>query len=116
MWMAWIVGAIALGAAAFMLRFLMALLREGAPSVCYWVAPLRREPLRRVLAANYPEYDCRAPECNPSECNVGLLENENYAKEDYPSGLIALDVHPVSNGLVRCSIYPWGYVLRGHGL
>ena len=36
MWAAWVIAAIALAGAAFMLRFMMALLREGAPSVCYW--------------------------------------------------------------------------------
>ncbi len=35
---AWVVTAIALGAAAFMLRFLTALLRENAPSACYGVS------------------------------------------------------------------------------
>lgn len=39
----WVFAAIALAGAGFMLRFLIALLREGAPSVCYWVIP-RREP------------------------------------------------------------------------
>ena len=43
MWAAWVVAAIALAAAAFMLSFLMALLREGAPSVCYWMVPVRRK-------------------------------------------------------------------------
>ena len=117
MWTAWIVAAIALGAAAFMLRFLMALVREGASSVCYWVVPARREPQRPALAANYADYDFRAPECNPSECNVGLLENENYAMEDYPSDLIALDVHPVSNGMVCRTVHPiCVYVFREHRL
>jgi hypothetical protein len=41
MWAAWIVAAIALAAAAFMLRFLIALLLEGAPSVWYWATPVR---------------------------------------------------------------------------
>jgi hypothetical protein len=49
MWATWVVAAIALAAAAFMLRFLIALLREGAPSVCYWVVPVRREPKRELV-------------------------------------------------------------------
>jgi hypothetical protein len=40
MWAAWVIAAIACAAATFMGRFLVALLREGAPSVCYWVAPV----------------------------------------------------------------------------
>jgi hypothetical protein len=49
MWATWVFAAIALAAAAFMLTFLIALLREGAPSVCYWVVPLCREPKREVV-------------------------------------------------------------------
>ncbi len=43
MWETWIVAAIALAAAAFMLKFLIALLSEGAPAVCYWVVAVRTE-------------------------------------------------------------------------
>jgi hypothetical protein len=46
MWAAFAVAAVALAGTAFMLRFLIALLREGAPSVCYWVVPVRRRTLR----------------------------------------------------------------------
>jgi len=49
MWAALMVAAVALAGAAFMLRFLVALLREGAPSVCYWVVPVRRRLLREDL-------------------------------------------------------------------
>ena len=49
MWATWVVAAIALAATAFMLTFLIALLREGAPSVCYWVVPVRREPKRELV-------------------------------------------------------------------
>jgi hypothetical protein len=49
MWVTWVVAAIALAAAAFMLTFLIALLRESAPSVCYWVVPVRREPERELV-------------------------------------------------------------------
>jgi hypothetical protein len=31
---------IACGGTAFMVRFLIAVLREGSPSVCYWVIPV----------------------------------------------------------------------------
>jgi hypothetical protein len=83
MWAAWIVAAIALAAVAFMLRFLIALLRESAPSVCYWVVP------------GHPEE----------------LENEKYAKEKkekFVSGLIALDVRPAACGTGWRSIHPGG--------
>src|ERR1022692_2484571 len=56
MWATWVVAAIALAAVAFMLTFLIALLREGAPSVCYRVVPVRREPERElveILSSNY---------------------------------------------------------------
>jgi hypothetical protein len=49
MWATGVVAAIALAAAAFMLTFLIALLREGAPSLCYWVVPVRREPKRELV-------------------------------------------------------------------
>jgi hypothetical protein len=119
MWAAWIVAAITVGAVAFMLRFLMALLRERAPSVCYWVVPVRNGLRRRVLetlSANYVEDGCGAPECNHSEY-VELSENENYAKAESSSGLIALDVRPASDGLGWRSIYPRrSSVFREHRL
>ncbi len=49
MWPAWVIAAIALAGAAFMFRFLMALLRERAPSVCYWVVPVRPGPRKRFI-------------------------------------------------------------------
>jgi hypothetical protein len=54
MWAAWVIAAIACGAAAFMVRFLVALLRESAPSVCYWVAPVARGS-ERVSAQAFGE-------------------------------------------------------------
>jgi hypothetical protein len=88
MWAGWVVAAIALAATAFMLRFLIALLREGAPSVCYWVVPVREEP---------------------------QLEKEKYAKEERVSGLITLDVRPASYGLGWSSIHPSrGYIFGEH--
>jgi len=39
MWLAFILVAIVGSGTVFMIRFLIALLREGAPSVCYWVIP-----------------------------------------------------------------------------
>ncbi len=49
MWAALVVAGVALAGTAFMLRFLFALLREGAPSVCYWVVPVRRGSVREGL-------------------------------------------------------------------
>ena len=40
---AWVIAAVALAGAGFMLWFLIALLRESAPSVCYWIVPVRRK-------------------------------------------------------------------------
>ncbi len=121
MWAAWIVAAIALAGAAFMLRFLIALLGEGAPSVCYWVVPVRRETEKNghlgVLCGIYFDDDCRATESGRSAYRLELVENENYAKEEYSSDLIVLDVRPVSNRSRWRSIHPGrGYVFREHRL
>jgi hypothetical protein len=117
MWAAWIVAAIALAGAAFMLRFLIALLGEGAPSVCYWVVPVRTEKKGHlgVLCGIYVDDDYRATESGRSDYRLELLENENYAKQECSSGLIALDVRPVSNRFGWRSIHPGrGYVFREH--
>jgi hypothetical protein len=119
MWAALVVAAVALAALAFMLMFLIALLRDGAPSVCYWAVPVRRElyrPVHGALSANCVEDDCRALECNRGEYDVELLEKENYAKAECSSGLIALDV-PASDGLGWRSIRQRrGSVFRQHRL
>jgi hypothetical protein len=52
-----VVAAIGLAAAAFMLRFLLALLCEGAPSVCYWVIPLVAGDEEEIAQTN-PETAC----------------------------------------------------------
>ncbi len=110
MWAAWIVGAIALAGAAFMLRFLIALLSERAPSVWYWVVPARRERVKKghlkVLCGIYFDDDCRAIESGRGDYLLELVENEDYAKEKCSSGLIARDVRPVSGGLGWRSIHP----------
>ena len=120
MWEAWVIAAIALAAAAFMLRFLMSLLREGAPSVCYWVVPVRREPEKEVhlkaLGGIYFDDECGATEWNRDDCPVEFLEN-GHAKEEYDSSLISLDVHPASARLGRRSIHSSrGSVFREHRL
>ena len=108
MFAAWVVAAIALAGAAFMLTFLIALLREGVPSVCYWVVPVDRESQKKeqikVRRGIYVDDDCRATEWVGGGFDLEFLENEGHAKEDYDSGLIALDVRHVSARLGRRSI------------
>ena len=87
MWATWIVAAIALAAAAFMLTFLIALLREGAPSVCYWVVPVRREPKRElveILSSNCMD-DGRWAISERSRRATGSLQSGRCAKR----GLLA---------------------------
>lgn len=117
MWAAWMVAAIALAAVAFMLRFLVALLREGAPCVCYWVVPVRGEregETLEALSVRYVEDECRARDCDRSEYNLEFLENENEndAKQECVSDLIALNVRPASASLGRRSIHKGVCVLR----
>jgi len=119
MWAAWVVAAIALAGAAFMLRFLMALLREGPPSVCYWVVPVRRAPEKGchliALRGIYFDDDCRAMR-GGSTCSGELLENEKYANGKVSSGLIAFDVRSIA-GFDSRSIHPRrGQIFRGHWL
>jgi hypothetical protein len=112
MWAPCLVAGIALSAVAFMLRFLVALLREGAPSVCYWVAPVRRGIEREAKTEeerdlSFPSvvYIDDVPASTASDRGDYYLEleNENSAKE-YASDLIAFDVRLVSDGLGRRSI------------
>jgi hypothetical protein len=89
MWAPWIVAAIALAGAVFMLSFLIALLREGAPAASYWVTECDRH--------DYEEFS----------------ENEGHAEKENDSGLIVLDVGPFSSGLGCRPIYArGGNVLR----
>jgi hypothetical protein len=109
MWGAFVVAAIALAAAAFMIRFLIALLREGAPPVCFWVVIVRRDP--EADESYVDKHD--TPECNHSVCWPELLvENQGHAKEVRASGLISLDVRHVSAGLGWRSIRRGVDVLR----
>ncbi len=75
MWAPWVAAAIALAAVAFMLTFLIALLREGAPSVCYWVVPVRREPRRELV------------EILSSNC----MDDGRWAISELPAGLPTRD-------------------------
>jgi hypothetical protein len=120
MWTEWIVAAIALPAIAFMLRFLIALLRESAPSVCYWVVPVRRTPEKeghlKVLHGIHFDDDCRAPESDQGDYRLELMENENHGKEESSSGLIALDVRASDSMGWRSIRSKRCYVFREHGL
>jgi hypothetical protein len=109
MWAAWVVAAIALAATTFMLRFLIALLREGAPTVCYWILPVReleKERHLQVLSGIHVDEDCSAPEDKGRDYYVELLENENYAQEESDSSPIALDVPHVSDRLGWRAVHP----------
>ncbi|MHB8218413.1 MAG: hypothetical protein ACYDDS_20260 [Candidatus Sulfotelmatobacter sp.] len=121
MWLAVTFAAIAFSGTVFMVFFLLALLRERAPSVCYWVFPVhgRVEKGRHleVLGGIYGDQGCRETEGDYRDCRfelVELLENENHANEG-ASGVIALDVRPAFDGLGWRSIHSGrGYVCREH--
>ncbi|MFZ0298167.1 MAG: hypothetical protein WAM13_07445 [Candidatus Sulfotelmatobacter sp.] len=117
MWATWVVAGVALAGVAFMLRFLTALLREGAPSVSYRVVMVGREPEKDepagVLRGIYFHDESRATESDRGDYRCELSENQHYAKEKRTAGLVALGVHPVSVGWSRRSIHPKrGYVFR----
>src|SRR5712672_3293415 len=109
MWLAFTFAAIALAGSAFMVWFLIGLLRECPPSIWYRIVPAVRRPMKNrhlpVLRGIYGDEDCHAPEGECSDDYVELLENEGYAKE-CASGLIALDVRPISAKLGWRSIDP----------
>jgi hypothetical protein len=94
-----VVAAIGFGAAVFMLGFLIALLREGAPSVRYWVAPVLRKPQREGVQVLRAAYDGRGAGRELSNGGVKLSENENHDQKKNGSGLITLDVRAVSRGV-----------------
>jgi len=118
MWAAWAIAAIALVAIAFMLGFLIALLRESAPSVCYWVVPTQRELEKKghlkVLRGIYFDDESRS---GSGDYGFELMENENHGKQERSSNLVALDVRVASVGLGWRSIRPRrGYLFRDHRL
>lgn len=100
MWAAWIVAAIGLVAVTFMLRFLVALLGEGRRRFATGLFPVRGRPERarhlEVLRSIYVDENYRATE---GDRRLGVLENENDAKEECDSGLIGLDVPHIADGL-----------------
>jgi hypothetical protein len=118
MWVAATFTAIGLTGTAFMIWFLSGLLGEGRPSTWYWLA-VRFEPGKaRLLKASTVIYadDGRLKECERSEYYAKLRENEVYAKPG-ASGLIALDVRPISTSLGWRSIRPrQGYAFGERGV
>jgi hypothetical protein len=109
MWAGVTFAAIAVTGAGFMLWFLLGLVGDKAPSVCYWVLPVRGRPKKgrhlEFLGGIYVDQDCRAPKEKRSDYYVELLENEGHAKECI-SGLVAIHVRPMPAKLGWRTIQP----------
>jgi hypothetical protein len=117
MWLAVAFVAITCAGIIFMIRFLIALLREKPSSVCYWVVPVAREPEEEehndAVNGVYFDDECCGMKCNRGDNYLEFLENEGHAKEAYASGLVAFDVRPASDRLVPRSIRPrLGFAVR----
>lgn len=100
--------AIALTGTAFMVRFLLALLLDSAPSTCCWIVPIRHELERdceEALRSSFVDEDHNT--CGRKYCNsyVELSENEDHAKE-HTSRLISIDVRPIPGRVGWRSIHP----------
>ena len=107
MGMAVIFAAIAVTGTGLMVWFLVAFLLDSAPSTCCWIVPIRREPEREnveALRGSYVDDDYHA-ECKYGDGDVEVLENEDHA-EKHTSGLITIDVRPVSGRVGWRSIQP----------
>jgi threonine/homoserine/homoserine lactone efflux protein len=116
MWMAVAFIFIALAGTAFLTWFTLGLLRENRPSTSFRVVTLRREPERKIPGALSGLGNDPTMGYVQSAYSVKLLENEGYAKK-YTSGLIALDIRPVSASLGWRSIRAKHvYAFRGHRL
>jgi hypothetical protein len=118
MWVAATFTALGLTGTAFMIWFLIGLLGEGRPSTRYWLAVRFEAGKVRLLQASTVIYadDGRPKECERSEYYAKLRENEVYAKHR-ASGLIALDVRPISTSLGWRSIHPrHGYAFGERGV
>ena len=100
MWAAWIVAAIGLAGVTFMLRFLVALVREGQRRSATALFPDHGRPEKKrhlgVLRSIYVDENYRATE---GDRRLELSENENDAKEECNSGLIGLHVPHIADGL-----------------
>jgi hypothetical protein len=110
MWTAITFATIALAGTAFMLWFLVGLVREGALSVFRWVVAVRWEPEKEkylvgVRSIYGGETTPRVLEGYHRYGYSEILEKEVYAKE-CASGLIALDSRPFFCGMGWRSIQP----------
>jgi hypothetical protein len=79
-----IFAAIALMGVGFMVWFLIALLREGVPSICYWVVPVRRERESHIpatLTRIHVDDGCLATQFKYDDYYLESLENEGHAEE-----------------------------------
>jgi hypothetical protein len=111
MWTAITFAAIALTGIGFMVRFLVALLREGVLSLSRWDVAARREPEKseHLVAVRSIYGDKSTARVVESHLHGGyseILEKEIYAKE-CASGLIALDACHFSGGV------GWRSIQRG---
>ena len=90
-----------------MMWFLIALLRDSAPSTCCWIVPVRCDLKRESDdgPAGYMGDDSCRSESEPSNYYVDRLENRVHAKHA-ASGLIALDVRSVPGRVGWRSIQP----------
>ena len=110
-----VVAAVGLCGAGFMLWFLIALLREGAPSVCYWAVPVRRKERKALhtLRVRYDGGDCGGTAGTGRNYRVVSLENENHENGKDGSSFITLDVRSISGRLGWRAIQSQrNYVLR----
>jgi hypothetical protein len=76
MWAAFVPVVIACVGTAFMVRFLIAVLREGPPSVCYWVIPVvaaEEERAQEVFETGL-EFDFRISHGRPQVQCLGAGE------------------------------------------
>jgi hypothetical protein len=117
MWVAATFTAIGLTGTAFMIWFLIGLLGEGPAATWYWLG-VRFDAGKACLLEGatviYAD-DGRPKERERSEYYAKLRENDFYAKE-CASGLIALDVRPISASLGWRSIHPrHGYAFGERG-
>ena len=107
--------AIASTGTAFMEWFLIALLRQSAPSTRCRIMPIRHELEKESpesLSGSCVDGHGRATGSNDQDYYAELLENYSYAKQ-CASGLIALDVCPVADRVGGRSIHSKpGYVFR----
>ena len=97
MWAQATLVAIALTGTVFLIWFLCGLLREGMPSICYWIIPRLERETSTVEARghSFVGEDCGTPERERSDYYVQFLENEGHAKR-CASGLIAINVRAAS--------------------